>query len=187
MQRARLLFILSAGLFLPILSFCQHCDSIPWLKHHNLKWKYFKAKPDPKNNAAALTSASIYYEVSMIERFAKFTVSCSFYPCKSWVRHGSTDRLLEHEQTHFDIAEYHKRLIMKEVMNRKFTVANVFAGVQEMGAIITGLRKEMDELYDLDTSHSINEKKQKEWTRKVDRLLKNVSDYDGSSFIIKLN
>jgi len=187
MQVIKLLISVLFLVLLPFILFSQRCDSITWSKHHDLKWRYFKAQPDPKNNAAALTEASIYYQISTTHRFAKFTVTCSFYPCKSWVKTRSTYRLLEHEQTHFDIAEYHKRLLMKEIMNRQYTAANIFASVQEFGKMITDLRKEMDDMYDLETNHSLNEEKQKEWTKKIDKLLKKLDVYEGGSYLIALN
>ena len=184
---ARMVLILSLLLFLPAIIFCQHCDSIAWSKHRDLKWKNFKGSPDRVSKAAALTEASISYQITTAQRFAKFIITCSFYPCKSWVKTHSTYRLLEHEQTHFDIAEYHKRLLMKEIMNRTFTAANILPSVQEFGKMIIDLRKEMDDMYDLETNHSINEAKQNEWTRKMDKLLKKLDVYEGSSYLIALN
>lgn len=171
---------------LPVMGFCQHCDSIPWSKHHDLKWRNFKALADKRSNADALSDISIFYKISTAERFAKFMVTCFFYPCRSWVKKASTSRLLEHEQTHFDIAEYHKRLLMKEIMNRRFTNTNIFSSVAEFGKMITDLRKDMDEVYDLETSHSLNLEKQKEWTKKMSTLLKKLDDYEGGSYIITL-
>ena len=187
MQMAKAAIILSFLFLLSAILFCQHCDSIPWSKHHDLKWKYFKAQPDSHSKADALTDASIYYQISTAEKFARFVVTCSFYPCKSWVKSTSTYRLLEHEQTHFTIAEYHKRLLMKEIMNRKFTAANIFSAVQEIGKMITDLRKDMDEVYDLETFHSVNEDKQKVWTKKMNKLLKKLDSYEGGSYMVTLN
>jgi hypothetical protein len=180
--------ILFCFLFLlPVIMYCQRCDSIAWSKHHDLKWKNFKALADRRSTADALSDISIFYKISTAERFARFLVTCFFYPCKSWVKRVSTGRLLEHEQTHFDIAEYHKRLLMKEIMNRKFTAANIFSSVEEFGKMITDLRKDMDEVYDLETNHSLNMEKQKEWSIKMSNLLKKLGDYEGGSYIITLN
>ncbi len=187
MQIAKTAVVLLLLFFLPARVFCQHCDSIPWSKHHDLKWKYFKARPDRNSKVDALSDISIYYNISTTGRFAQFLVTCFFYPCSSWVKKASSYRLLEHEQTHFAIAEYHKRLLMKEIMNHKFTIANIYSSVKEFGKMITDLRKEMDEQYDLETNHSINEDKQKEWTKKMGKLLKKLDDYEGGSYLITLN
>ena len=184
---ARTAILLCILFLLPVMGFCQHCDSIAWSKHHNLKWRNFKALADKRSNADALSDISIFYKISTAERFASFLVTCFFYPCKSWVKKASTAWLLEHEQTHFDIAEYHKRLLMKEIMNRHFTNANIFSSVAEFGKMITDLRKDMDEVYDLETNHSLNREKQKEWTKKMDNLLKKLGEYEGGSYIITLN
>ncbi len=182
----RMIIIFCLLIILPVIVFCQRCDSIAWSKHRELKWRYFKALPDRKNNADALSDISIYYTIATSHSLAKFIVGCYFYPCRSWVKISTSVRLLDHEQTHFDIAEYHKRLLMKEIMNRKFTAANIYASVDEFGKMITDLRKDMDNAYDLETAHSVNDEKQKAWTKKMDKLLKKLNVYEGSSYLLTL-
>ncbi len=182
----RTIIALSFIFLLPAIIFCQKCDTIVWSKHHDLKWRYFKARPDRKNNADALSDISIFYQISTAKRFAKFMVACYFYPCGSWVKVAPTSRLLQHEQTHFDIAEYHKRLLMKEVMNHQYTAGNLNSSVEEFGKMITDLRALMDNEYDLETAHSVNEDKQREWTKKMDNLLKKLNVYEGNSYILTL-
>jgi len=178
--------ILSSFLFLAGFAFGQSCDSIRW-SDHSLKWKYYKAKPDAKSNMSALTESHIYYEIALLNDLAKFTVSCSMLTCKSWVKKERNKALLQHEQTHFDIAEYHKRLMVKEVEAQKLSARDVFDRVKQIGNNILQQRKAMEDLYDLETYHSTIEKKQKEWTKKLHKLLKKTNDFEKSEFIIHLN
>ncbi len=176
-------------LFLIILSFSvysQHCDSIEWLGRHTLKWKYFKGKPDRKSNANALSEPHIYSEYIITNHSAKFRFSCSFSTCHSWVKRNRTKNLLIHEQTHFDIAEYHKRLLVKEILTQKFTHNDIFTRVKSFGDQIDQLRRKADELHDLETNYSINEQKQKEWTKKIHKLIRKLRDFDKPEYVITL-
>ncbi len=169
-----------------VVAVAQPCDSIRWADH-SLKWKYFKAKPDAKSNMSALTESHIYYEIALLNKLAKFTISCSMLTCKSWVKKERNKALLQHEQTHFDIAEYHKRLMVKEVLAQKFNTGDVFDKVKQIGNNILQQRKAMEDLYDLETYHSTIEKKQKSWNRKLQKLLKKTNDFEKEEFILQLN
>ncbi len=187
MKKTGSIIIVTFTLLIPVSIFCQKCDTIPWSKHRELNWRYFKAMPDNNNNVDALSDVSIFYEISITQHLAKFIVGCNFHPCSSWIKGTPSIRLLQHEQTHFDIAEYHRRLLVKEIINRKYTTDNLKSSVEEFGKTLTSLRKFMDDEYDLETAHSVNDFNQREWTRKIDKLLKKMDLYEGVSFILTLN
>jgi len=170
----------------PFFAHSQRCDSIEWSAHHHLKWKYFKGKPDKKSTATALSEPHIYYECSITSNFAKLLFSCSFSTCDSWVKGKGTKKLLQHEQTHFDIAEYYMRSLVKEILRQKFSANDVLVRVKAIGDQVKKLRRESDELYDLDTNHSLNEQRQKEWTKKVNKMIRGLDDFDKASYIISL-
>ena len=186
MKAGRKHFLFLFLVTMPFSLYSQHCDSIQWSGRHELKWKYFKGKPDRKSNANALSEPHIYYEYFIAGHSAKFRFSCSFSTCHSWVKRTRTKNLLRHEQTHFDIAEYHKRLLVKEILTQRFTLNDVFARVKSFGDQIDQLRRKADEMYDLDTNHSINEQKQKEWTKKIHKLIRKLTDFDKPDYVVTL-
>ncbi len=186
MIRMKRYLLFTTMLFMVVVALAQPCDSIRW-SDHSLKWKYFKAKPDARSNMSALTESHIYYEIALLNKLAKFTISCSMITCKSWVKKERNKALLQHEQTHFDIAEYHKRLMVKEVLAQKFNTGDVFDKVKQIGNNILQQRKAMEDVYDLETYHSTIEKMQKAWTRKLHKLLKKTNDFEKEKFIIQLN
>lgn len=187
MKKGMFFFIFVAAFTLPQLCKGQRCDSILWSEHHSLKWRYFKGKPDLKNNMAALSESHIFYEISTANTLAKLFVTCSFLTCKSWVKTTTSHLLLQHEQTHFDIAEYHRRLMVKEVMSQTFSNKDIISRVQAIGLKINQQRFAMDELYDIDTYHSVNEDKQHEWSKKVKKLLRELSAFEKDSYLISLH
>lgn len=170
-----------------IHSYGQRCDSIEWSKRHDLKWKYFKGKPDKKIKATALSEPHIFFEYTTIANTAKFRFSCNFSTCHSWLKGKGTDNLLQHEQTHFDISEYYKRVLVKEIIDNKYSNKDLAVRVNEISKQILKIRKETDELYDGETNHSINEEQQKEWTKKIRKLIKKMDDYDNETYTIKLH
>lgn len=178
-----LLFFLLA---IPFVSFGQRCDSIPW-SAHDLKWKYFKGKADKNSPSAAMSEIHIYYHFTARNKTADFRFTCSFSMCNSWVKDRVGHGLLDHEQTHFDIAEYFRRLLVKEILAQKLTHANITEKVESIGTLINKLRRETDALYDLETDHSLIENKQKEWMKKVHKLLRKENDFKKDDYRVTLN
>jgi hypothetical protein len=187
MRIAKRFFIFLPPLFFSLCSYSQHCDSIPWSPHHQLKWRYFKGTPDKTVSANAVSEPHIYFHYRAVSNLANFRFACTFSTCHSWVRIATSQSLLVHEQLHFDIAEYYKRLLVKEILSQYFTQANIEEKVNAIWGLISRLSKDTNELYDLDTNHSTIEEKQKEWGKKVRKMLKSVDDYDKDTYIIALH
>ena len=173
-------------LLVPLSSISQRCDSIEWSKHHPLKWKNFKGKPDKKSTATAVSEPHIFYELRTLGNQATFRFSCSFSTCHSWVKGKGTKNLLQHEQTHFDIAAYYKKVLIKEILSNKYAVSDVVFRVNDIHRQVSQLRKQADELYDLETHHSINVTQQKAWTRKIRRLIRKLKGYDRLNYSFQL-
>jgi hypothetical protein len=167
-------------------SYAQKCDSIIWSSHRQLKWRDFKGYPDRTSLANAVTEPHIYFHYSAISNLASFRFSCTFSTCNSWAKSAVPHSLLEHEQLHFDLAEYHKRLLVKQIINQRFTSVNLREKVTEIWNLVGKLNKETSALYDMETNHSLNEESQKAWSKKVRKLLKELDEYNKSNYIITL-
>jgi hypothetical protein len=187
MRSAKAVFIFFLPLIIPVYMYGQRCDSIPWSMHHGLKWRYFKGKPDKKSTASAISEPHIYFHFTVNANHAGFTFSCTFSTCHSWVKKVKSKNLLQHEQTHFDIAEYYKRLLVKEIRNQHFTAANIAGKVETIGNALHQLRKEADDLYDRETEHSVNEQKQKEWYKRMRKLIKGLRHYRKPGYVVVLH
>ncbi|MES2333021.1 MAG: hypothetical protein V4539_25655 [Bacteroidota bacterium] len=187
MRNQKISFIFFLSLFISFYSYSQRCDSILWSGYNTLQWKHFKGYPDRNSSASALSEASINYHFSRTSNLINFKFFCSFSTCGSWIKAATSYSLLEHEQAHFDLAEYYKRLMVKEVISQKFTSANILEKVQAIATRINSLRIEADELYDIETNYSRNDEKQKEWMKKIRKMVKGLDEYDKSSYLVKLN
>ena len=75
----------------------------------------------------------------------------------------------------------------KEVTSQKFTSKDLAGKMQEIAKRIDSLRIEADILYDTETNYSRNDLKQKEWSRKIRKMMKTLDEYDKPGFLVKLN
>jgi len=142
-------------------------DCIPWLNDRPLTWADFKGKPQASSPNKAMTDSGMSIAFSCEDNMADITLNCYFSPSRSWTKVKDSDRLLAHEQLHFDITELFTRKLRKKLsemdgdcgkMNR--TIGKVYdANYQEL------LRYQQQ--YDRETQHSIREEEQLRWERKV--------------------
>jgi hypothetical protein len=156
----------------------QSCNKILWSKHRHLKWRHFRGRPDKRSPASALTASAIEQKYTQAGDQVTFHFASSFSPCGSWVKTKDAN-LLRHERTHFDLTEYYKRLMAKEILDQRFTERNLRDRTNSINEKINRLRVEENELYDKETDHSINQAKQQAW-RKLRR-------YDEPEYTIQLS
>ncbi|MBL4706877.1 MAG: hypothetical protein JKY48_00360 [Flavobacteriales bacterium] len=86
--------------------------------------------------------------------------------------------LLQHEQLHFDIAELHRRMIIKALAEEDFNKHNYKDKLDEIinRVWIEGYRK-MQDKYDNETNYSRVFKSQITWNKYISQQLRNYEDY----------
>ncbi len=97
---------------------------------------------------------------------------CQFNPTRSWTKERSSEYLLNHEQRHFDLTEYHTRVFKRKI--REFNFETPKTAVRELKKLFDqqlALHDAMQEDYDEQTNHSINQTNQIIWDAKIDSLL----------------
>ncbi|MCG8577558.1 MAG: DUF922 domain-containing protein [Flavobacteriales bacterium] len=143
-----------------------------------LNWKQFKGKVPSGTPFAALTYSAIDLQLESEGNSLSIFINTIFDPKLSWKKKDVNDYLLAHEQLHFDITEYHSRLLRKELQSIKFkSFDSIGDQVQEVFMKISQDADDMQEEYDSDTDHSKVKRKQLEWNDKVKSLLKETKDY----------
>lgn len=166
------------GILLSVFSSAsQEFEAVLWEPGLKLTWPDFKARPDSRSKAAAITASGISYEFSTQEtngEFAlEFTVNTYFYPLKSWYQPEECDAvILSHEQLHFDISELFARKFRKVLRENRFS-RNVKA---EVGALFRQVNRELadfQDVYDRETSFSRNREQQQIWNAKIALALGN--------------
>ena len=141
-----------------------------------LSWDDFKGKPVEGSAAAALTNAGFgiklaFHRVGNRSQLA-ITVNCNFSKKDSWVKSGSkTVYILNHEQKHFDIAYLHTLYFIQKLKAATYTNDTYVAVIEKIYNETATAMGTMQNLYDTETSHSIQTEKQADWNTKVSELL----------------
>jgi len=160
----------------------QEDRSMVWSDDLQLTWEDFNGKPTYGTTVAAVTASGLSFGFStkMSEtRLVDYSafVDAHFYPDKSWfVRERANSIILDHERLHFDITELHARKFRKRIAQTKFDLRIN----DQMERIHTAIQEElraMQQQYDLETDHSQNVPKQKEWQRYIQLELEKLSYY----------
>lgn len=143
-----------------------------------LKWSDFQGEVPGDSEFHALTHSAISLDFQGEGTILEFKIQSIFDPKKSWKRVGVDDYVLNHEQGHFDITEYHARLLRKKLKTAKYkSFSTVSQDIQEMFNLSYTSANEMQIQYDEQTRHSIDRKKQKKWDKKIKKLLSSTSAY----------
>ena len=153
---------------------CQ-AQLIQWNRNVRIKWSDFEGKADRKSPFAAMSAVGIHYKYSSLAVGdvvkIKFEINSKFDKTKSWSRKQlRTADVLRHEQLHFDISELVARQFRKEAESSSYSkhykieIAAVF---NRYTAYLERLQKK----YDIQTEHSKNKLRQKEWENIIHREL----------------
>ena len=173
---------------LACLALCslQKDNYIPWTETRKLTWNDFKGKPDEASPFKAKTESSLDIQISTKGEDATITMVTSFDMSKSWVK-NKRDVLLQHEQTHFDIAELWSRKFKQRLWKKTFPYKNFQSILSRMHREIQQESRAMQAQYDKETGHSVNEKAQEKWTKKITADLKSLSEFTPAMVTCKLS
>ena len=136
-------------------------ESIQWRK---LSWNDFNGSVS--SGAAASTATEISFQTKEKGGRYYFTATALFAPKSSFTTTKS-EKTLRHEQLHFDITELFARKINKEIEKYQ---GGSYQDCARAGVIydsLCTLWDRMEEDYDRETEHSMNEGAQKRWENYV--------------------
>ena len=143
-----------------------------------LKWSDFQGEVPGDSEFHALTHSAISLDFQGEGVILEFNIQTIFDPQKSWKKEGVNDYILKHEQGHFDITEYHARALRKKLKTHRYkSVETIGDEVQNMFNEAYSRANQMQILYDEQTKHSIDKKKQAKWDKKIKKLLSSLNTY----------
>lgn len=142
---------------------------IYWSKDFKMTKEHFVQKPDiePGKGASIATEIRLntnYNGVGSAKAFAIFNTQQSYM--KPGLNDWQIGIILNHEQTHFNVTEYHVR-----ILNAKLV------GVKDPGQMLAAYnyqvrqRDIMQEQYDRETNHGLIDAEQARWDKKMKELL----------------
>ncbi len=169
---------------------------IVWRADRPLTWADFQGPVDPTAPATtgASTSATLIWAyhyalerdgTACTYRITQMIAAATFDPQSSWVRPGAEGAsLLRHEQGHFDLTEVHK--LMFDALARRLTgtsrrcePGSTSAEVRlQVQALVEPLQRsllhqlaELEQRYDDETDHGLDDSAQQAWTVRIQRAL----------------
>jgi len=171
-----------------ILGFAQNnpCDSIVWRADRPLTWEDYKGRPDTNTRVASTTNSGFVRTWEAKGYTLRTVMVTTFYPCLSWSKNKASARLLRHEQIHFDITEYFKRLYYKRIAEATYSPATLPGLMKSIYQNILTESQAMQQEYDLQTTHSLNAEQQAAWEQKVAGLLASLKAWDKYELIVEL-
>ncbi|MBN4072617.1 DUF922 domain-containing protein [Crocinitomix catalasitica] len=151
-------------------------------------WKQFKGKVPEDSPYSALTYSAIDLQIEGMGDKLGVKVNTVFDPKQSWKTDAVTDYLLKHEQLHFDITEYHSRLLREKISELKFkSFDDIGDDIQAEFIKISDAADEMQVEYDAYTDHAKVKIEQLKWNKKVRELLDSKSDFSDSDLTIDIS
>ena len=161
----------------------QSKDTIYWNANRKLKWEDFKGRTDKTTNLLAMTQAGIGYTIACHDGVLDLKIFCYFNVNKSWTKEKiDAEELLRHEQVHFDITEFYTRKLRKRISE---VIDPCGKNIKELDKIYGSNFKEcanMQDDYDRESEHSLNDEQQKLWEEKIARELKGLEKFASSNY-----
>jgi hypothetical protein len=166
---------------LGIISLGYGQQKISYDDHSVLTWEDFKGEPVFDSEFHANTNSgfsySWSYKTSNGEVDLQYEVYSTFYPNGSWVHPDyKTEKLLKHEQAHFDISEIHARKLRK-AMQAYTPGRSIRKDLQKLYNDIELQRVEMQGEFDLESAHSMNLEAEQKWQLRIAKELEKLKDY----------
>lgn len=168
-------------LYIPNSLYSQNTKSkseaiIIWQQNTKLKWRDFELNDKFAKLDTCIAQSTFllfgYYEV--LDTSINLNVYNTFIKSKSWKSQCFNEKLLQHEQIHFNIFEYYTRLIRyylsKLDENKKMEIKVIYD-------LCLGMCENTQRLYDLETNYGENGKIQKKWGKEIKRKNKKLKKY----------
>jgi hypothetical protein len=151
-------------------------DTIYYSPKRPLTWNDFKAKPLSNSRFGAEVLPSIGYseDVDVSKGMINVHLGLKAFVPKSacWVKAESKNAYsLNHEQRHFDIVKIIIERFRQKLKTEKYTVDNYDGPINVQYLESFHEMNVMQEQYDTETAHGINEAAQEEWNKKIDKEL----------------
>lgn len=157
-------------------------DQILYNKRRPLTFDDFRGPPDDLSIGAAATFSGVDMKYGTETQNGLTIVKVTITPyadrSKSWKKKEiNSASILAHEQRHFDITAIKACELADSIRKHSFTTDNFRTDLKEMLRKTDKDATQMQLLYDKETIHGTDNKKQKEWNEKLSGMLDKISCY----------
>lgn len=152
-------------------------DQLAWSMNRRLNWEDFKGMPDEANPHHAVTSANLSVDAKCRNNVLVYEVKCVFLQTESWSKNKKSEKLLYHEQLHFDLTEVHARQLRQKLKEMGNTCADFKGRMNPAIADAFKAWKDDQAKFDELSSHGLNSEVQQEWASRIGEQLKALEQY----------
>lgn len=150
-------------------------EQVTWSLSRRLTWEDFKAQPDTENPHHALTAANLAVNAKCKDNQYTYVVNCVFLPGQSWSKNKRSDKLLVHEQLHFDLTEVHARQLRRDLQS--LNCSTIKTNLNTVVADAFKKWKEEQYLFDQACKHGLNKEEQYVWAADIANRLEKLHAY----------
>jgi hypothetical protein len=152
-------------------------DTVYYNPDRKLMWSDFRALPRPGSRYAAEVFTSFAYEGKSSVKNGTINVNLlvKAYMLKnsSWGRSEAKNAYsLNHEQRHFDITKIIAERFKRKIQPDSLTLEDYNSIIQYQFIELYREMNKMQELYDSETNHGINQAAQERWNQQIDAELR---------------
>ncbi len=173
-------------IFVTCISFQIDDTRVHWVERRNLKFSDFRGDATSKNISDADAGSGIRILQTFDTQPTQFNYNIVTVFEKDFSYMYINDSLLLiHEEKHFDIGEISARVLRKNISTHIHSLKDL----DTIGLIINRVYDYQDYLndsYDQETKHGINEDNQHKWNIKIQKMLDSLKEYENPNGTIIL-
>ena len=182
----KFLFISFVYLILVLKNGGSISDELYWSKTRQLTWSDFQGKIPDSTGLSAGVSVKLKLSYEINKKLISVRLICFLAKKESWYK-DTTNYALNHEQTHFNIGELIARMMRKQMDSLSKAKTKISINeIKTMFESYSNKLKEMQDLYDNETNHSLNFDTEIRWEsmilEKLDKLKEFENLYEEFSF-----
>lgn len=156
--------------------------TIGYRKKKPLRISDFDGAPNQGSGSVGKTYSTINMNYSTRTQNGKTTVEVTiapyFDPKRSWLKEaGKNERILSHEQLHFDITAWMACKLRQSILDASLTQNNVREKLQDLQQDNFKQWDQAEKQYDIDTRHRLDAAQQQQWVEKVGAALREEECY----------
>ncbi len=150
-------------------------EQLTWSAHRRLTWEDFKGQPDEENKHHALTAANLAVNAKCKDNQYTYIVNCVFLPEQSWTKNKHSEKLLIHEQLHFDLTEVHARQLRRDL--QQLDCKRIKTDLNAVVANAFKNWKAEQDHFDQASRHGVDKQEQQVWAAGIAKRLQQLESY----------
>ena len=158
--------------------------AMPWDVSRPLAWSNYRGGvPQQPGQSAASTAYDLVHGMRCTGQRFEFVVIASFQPAESWVLPSvvadpaESQRMLQHERTHFDLTEVHARRMRRYFSQLMYPCTRPHEELQTALTQFINAEADAQARYDRETSFGRVADRQSAWDTDVARLLSSFDQF----------